>query len=392
MSLCKGAFNLSYKKLRNIVFTLHRILGFAIGLIAILLSLTGSLIVFQGEINELFQSHQQFGAILPQGDRLSLEVILDFVKAAYANQPQMALQSVYFPFKPDDFFNVVISIPDNDSVEVYVNPYTGAILGNSLHLHPNAAVQGFLKIVYELHTSLKLGELGLQIVGIVGLVTCIVVITGIILWPGWRKLMAGFKIKWSAHPKRLNFDLHKVSGITAAIFLLLTFFTGFAWNLGYVDPLIRAITFSPSLPELVSVPLAGQSPLPLSQQIKTAQLALPDGALRSIDLTKDPKAPLRLGMKLPQEREEYGKSNVYLDQYSGQVLRVDNSLKASLGDKILNSFEPLHYGTFGGLPTRILYVFVGLAPLILFITGFVMWWYRKRKQKDDYSPKQSYTN
>ncbi|MEH1900396.1 MAG: PepSY-associated TM helix domain-containing protein [Nostoc sp.] len=385
------------KKLRHLTFILHRILGFAIGLIAILVSLTGSLILFQREINE-FQQHQQFGAIFPKGDaygnpkweRFSLEVILDIVKAAYANLPEMALQRVYFPTKPDDFFNVVISIHGSDWVEVYVNPYTGAILGNSLH--PNA-VQHFLQIVYELHTSLKLGDLGLKILGVVALVMCIVVITGIILWPGWRKLMAGFKIKWDAHPKRLNFDLHKVSGITAAIFLLFTFFTGFAWNLGYVDPLIRAITFSPSLPELlVSVPLAGQSPLPLSQQIKTAQLALPDGTLRSIDLTTDPKAPLRLRMKLPQEREEYGMSNVYLDQYSGQVLRVDNSLKASLGDKILNSFQPLHFGTFGGLPTRILYIFVGLTPLILFITGFVMWWYRKRKQKDAYSQKQSYIN
>jgi uncharacterized iron-regulated membrane protein len=374
------------KKLRHLTFILHRILGFAIGLIAIPLSLTGSLIVFQHEINE-FQLHQQFGAILPKGDRLSLEAVLDIVKAAYSNLPEMALQRVSFPTKLDDFFNVVISIQDNDWVEVYVNPYTGAILGNSLD--PNA-IQGFLQFVYELHTSLKLGDLGLQIVGIVGLVTSIVVILGIILWPGWRKLIAGFKIKRDAHPKRFNFDLHKVSGITTAIFLLFTFFTGFAWNLGYVDPLIRAITLSPSLPELVSVPLAGQSPLPLSQQIKTAQLALPDGALRSIDLTTDPKAPLRLRMKLPQELEEYGKSNVYLDQYSGQILRVDNSLKASLGDKILNSFEPLHYGTFGGLPTRIIYVFFGLSPLILFITGFVMWWYRKPKQKDDYSHKQSY--
>ncbi|MEH2275553.1 MAG: PepSY domain-containing protein [Nostoc sp.] len=78
---------MSYKKLRNIVFTLHRILGFAIALIAIIVSLTGSLIVFQCEINE-FQLHQHFGAIIPQGNRLSLEVILDFVKAAYANQPQ----------------------------------------------------------------------------------------------------------------------------------------------------------------------------------------------------------------------------------------------------------------------------------------------------------------
>ncbi|MEH2406489.1 MAG: hypothetical protein V7K19_25525 [Nostoc sp.] len=28
------------------------------------------------------------------------------------------------------------------------------------------------------------------------------------------------------------------------------------------------------------------------------------------------------------------------------------------------------------MPSRIFYVFVGLAPLVLFITGFVMWRYR----------------
>ncbi|MEH1769678.1 MAG: hypothetical protein V7L27_32615 [Nostoc sp.] len=31
----------------------------------------------------------------------------------------------------------------------------------------------------------------------------------------------------------------------------------------------------------------------------------------------------------------------------------------------------MHYGTFGGLPTRILYVFVGVAPLVLFVTVFL---------------------
>ncbi|WP_234017031.1 PepSY domain-containing protein [Nostoc sp. 'Lobaria pulmonaria (5183) cyanobiont'] len=30
------------------------------------------------------------------------------------------------------------------------------------------------------------------------------------------------------------------------------------------------------------------------------------------------------------------------------------------------------------MPFRIFYVFVGLAPLILFITGFVMWKHRYR--------------
>ncbi len=44
----------------------------------------------------------------------------------------------------------------------------------------------------------------------------------------------------------------------------------------------------------------------------------------------------------------------------------------------MDAFNPLHYGTFSGLPTRILYIFVGLAPTFLFVTGFVMWRYRYR--------------
>ena len=73
-------------------------------------------------------------------------------------------------------------------------------------------------------------------------------------------------------------------------------------------------------------------------------------------------------------------SYVNLDRYSGKVLRIERSSTMALGDRILNSFSPLHFGTFGGISTRILYVFVGLAPLTLFVTGFVMWRYRKPKE------------
>jgi uncharacterized iron-regulated membrane protein len=70
-------------------------------------------------------------------------------------------------------------------------------------------------------------------------------------------------------------------------------------------------------------------------------------------------------------------TRIYLDRYSGEVLYIKNALQSSLGDRILNWFHPLHYGTFWGLPSRILYVFVGLAPLILLITGLNMYRYRK---------------
>jgi uncharacterized iron-regulated membrane protein len=221
------------------------------------------------------------------------------------------------------------------------------------------------------------GETGTVIVGIAAFLMCILTITGVFLWPGWRKLIAGFKIKLDAHPQRANFDIHKVAGIIFVVFLFLSGFTGFCWNFyDLTTPIIYAVTFSPKPTEPVSKPIASKSTLGLTKQLKIADAALPGAVPKSIYFPSKPEDALRIRMKLPQENVEYGNSNVYLDQYSGDVLRVDNALKMPSGDRVINYFIPLHYGTFGGLPTRILYVFVGLAPLILFITGFLMSWYR----------------
>ncbi|MEH2454439.1 PepSY domain-containing protein [Nostoc sp.] len=60
---------------------------------------------------------------------------------------------------------------------------------------------------------------------------------------------------------------------------------------------------------------------------------MPGAITKSIYFPNKPENALQIRMKLPQENGEYGNSNVYLDQYSGKVLRVDNGLKLSLGDR-----------------------------------------------------------
>jgi uncharacterized iron-regulated membrane protein len=62
------------------------------------------------------------------------------------------------------------------------------------------------------------------------------------------------------------------------------------------------------------------------------------------------------------------------------VVQLQDGVNPNRAEAIINQFGAVHFGTFGGVPTRILYVFVGLAPSVLLTTGFVMWWHRKRKQ------------
>ena len=46
------------------------------------------------------------------------------------------------------------------------------------------------------------------------------------------------------------------------------------------------------------------------------------------------------------------------------------------GESVLLALLQLHFGRFGGLGVRVLWVVLGLLPAVLFVTGFVLWWTR----------------
>ncbi|OKH45969.1 peptidase [Calothrix sp. HK-06] len=362
------------RKLRNIVFTLHRYIGLVVGLIVAVIGLTGSLLIFEPEI-EHFQVSQRFGNITPQGQLLSIDSILENIKAEISQKADLKIGSIIVPKDPTSPYEARLWDTNDKLTQMFINPYTGKMMGMMKEK------SSFLQWLLRLHYELLAGKTGMVIAGIAGLFLFILSATGLILWPGWRKLIAGFKIKSNAHPKRFNFDIHKVAGVVAAVFLTFTGFTGFCWNFyDWSSSAIYALTFTSKPTELVSKPISGKAPVGLSQVLLNADAAIPKAVTTYIGIPDKHDGVIRVGKRQTHETSIYGQSEITLDQYSGQVLRVADSKSLNLGDNILNSFAPLHYGTFWGLPSRILYVFVGLAPLILFVTGFVMWWYRKRKK------------
>ena len=52
-----------------------------------------------------------------------------------------------------------------------------------------------------------------------------------------------------------------------------------------------------------------------------------------------------------------------------------------VGDQVLYWLAYLHFGRFGGMPTKIIWTVVGLAPPVMFVTGVVMWWNRVLRPK-----------
>ena len=67
---------------------------------------------------------------------------------------------------------------------------------------------------------------------------------------------------------------------------------------------------------------------------------------------------------------------MYLDQYTGEALAQPPAAGRTPGDAVMSWVAPLHVGGFGATGLKVAWLVLGLAPPILFVTGFLTWWTR----------------
>ncbi|MGI8503162.1 MAG: PepSY-associated TM helix domain-containing protein [Hassallia sp.] len=368
-------------KLRPAVLVLHRLIGIIVGIVIAVIGLTGSTLVFWHEIHHELNSG--LTEVVPQEQRISIDEIEETVQKAY---PDWQISSIQMPRSPNNSYAIAITSKEDKqdkSLDVYVNPYTNAILGS---LQWESTLMG---IIYQIHESFLAGDIGKKVVGICGILLVLLSISGVILWNGWHRLAFGFKIRWRSPGKLLNYDLHKIVGIFSVTFLILLALTGFCLtSVKETRQVMHYLTNTPSIPHPTSTVIAGQTALKMSKLLELANNALTAGEVTLISYPEKPESAVSFIKKQPQEANYYGRTYIDIDQYSGKVLRIDNPLTESLRTKFANavfSIFILHTGRYGGQPMRILYVVIGLVPTILLITGFLMWrqrqWAKARRQE-----------
>lgn len=351
-------------KLRFLAFTLHRYVGVMVGILVTIIGLTGSLLVFYQEIDHSL--NPQLFQVVPQGKQVSSDSILKPVRQA---NPDLKLDSIELPRQPEETYKVWMKSKDDKWVQVYVNPYTGAILGS------RQWGRTLMTFIYDIHITLLAGSVGEIVVGICGILLLLLSVTGLILWPGWRRFATGFKIRWHSPAQLVNYDIHKVGGILSVVFLVLIASTGAGMIFHtQAEQAVHGLLGTPKPPEPKSTLVASQPRMALDAVLQKADAALPGATTTYISLPDKPDGAITVSKKLPQEVTPSGRSSVAVDQYSGKVLWVENSLEAPLATRIMNALFPLHIGIYGGLRMRILYVLIGLTPAVLFITGFALWW------------------
>jgi uncharacterized iron-regulated membrane protein len=207
----------------------------------------------------------------------------------------------------------------------------------------------------------------------------------VIWWPGARNLIDGFSVSLRRNWRRVIWELHRAIGGWTVVLIAIWAITG----LYFVFPShIRAVVnwvspLTPRRPPVSIVPNQAPPPAPSWRQaIDAAQRLDPGRFVARVVLPSSERAPFLVlfAAAQPTPTGPGSLSSIYLDRYSLERL-PEITANQSLGDVILTWLTPLHVGNFGGLPVKIAWLILGLAPPVLFVTGFITWWTRVVRRK-----------
>ncbi|WP_024903863.1 PepSY-associated TM helix domain-containing protein [Robbsia andropogonis] len=139
----------------------------------VVLAVTGILYCFQPQIDRLLH-RDLFVVPVSTGPRLSYDILLD--KAKNAEPSRAVATTLSVESAPDHSVEYRFKLANGENESVFVNPYTGAILGRLSVEHR------FTQQVRMIHRGLLLGKPGEIVMELVGCWTLVMLGTGVAMW------------------------------------------------------------------------------------------------------------------------------------------------------------------------------------------------------------------
>lgn len=354
-------------KLLRWLFRLHGITGLVTSVFLILLGLSGSALVFMEELDQY--TNRQLFHVQETRSKMSLDRIYHQITAKYPRLSGIAWLNPQAA--SDEAYNYRLYLNDGkihtyDLAVLTIDPYTGHIIREGRYDQWQA---GFMQWLFQFHFSFHFGMPGTLLTAVLGVTMLISILTGILIYRKqvWKVLCFKKSIRW--HNKRmLSSDLHRIVGVWSLIFNAVIFFTGFWLNLFAFDAHTWHAKRQVNPPNLTDV-------LSIDSLYAKASRTLPRLKAHSVYMPTQPGRGFAIRGNLPEDNPFFGKaaSGISLNVKSGTIERIQMSDKLSFPEKCRALVLPLHAGNFGGLPIRVLYVFIGLTPGLLSITGFLLY-------------------
>lgn len=380
-------------KLKKIIGFVHLWLGLVCGSVVVVSMAAASLYAWEEELSQWYYQEaifvKQKGATV-----LPFDIIFANAQKALPDKPLNGFEVfnsgeksyVFYTYYSCDTCPGWFQWKEKDYwYQVYVDPYTAQVK-EVVDMRTN-----WISLTRYLHQNLLLRyEVGHYVVGFSTLFVFVLVITGLILWFPRNKaaLKQRFKISFKYKWRRVNYDIHNVGGFYTWVIILTLAATGLVWTFEWWENRIYRL--------LGSEPDQVYATLPPFKTADTLHFSAMDKALASFSLLRPSWTKAYVAFPA-QEKDSVSEISVYMEfnTHSGWVETDDYHIHPITGDIISSSLQEtkttaakwrnsnyaIHVGSIYGWPTKVLASFCTLFLASLPITGFYVWWGRKKKRK-----------
>jgi uncharacterized iron-regulated membrane protein len=378
------------KKPKYWVGQIHLWLGLSSGLIVLLLSVTGCIYVFSQEITGWLRNDVMYVQQVKES-RLPVTTVWQSTQAAVGADKLLSSVNVYNNPERSLVFNCykASTTPSffyfgtiDQYYSVYVNPYTGKILG----IYDEEL--DFFNIVKMLHWSLLLDTpIGQQIIGWATFIFVVMLITGIILW--WpknksaRKQRFSFQWKDSTKWRRKNYDIHNIFGFYISTLAIIIAFTGMVWAFTWFQAIVYVAgsgsVTPPDIKREQSIVSNGNKEAAIERAYSVCKERHDYADAFRLSPPADSTGVIDAYIQ-PTDGTYYISHALQFDQYTGKLLRERLHSERNFGEKLITANYDIHVGAILGLPGKIMAFIASFICGMLPVTGFMIWWGRRNKK------------
>lgn len=346
---------------RRIFLNAHAWAGLSVGLVLVLVSLTGATMMFRPQLDPVV--NRGLLRVAPQPGRVALDVLAAQAKAAHPAGVQDFIR--YFS-APDQ--HALLRYTNKDTL--YFDPHTGVLLGE-LNRY-----RGFFGTLESLHRFRWLSW-GSLITGTTALVFVGIILTGLVLWlpANLGDFLTALRFNSGLTGRGRLLNLHRTAGAYAALVVLLSALTGLPQAFAWYRQGIYRITGSPLPDHPETAPQAGTMTQPLENYARKAAELVPGATETLIHFPANGLVEIYLiGPDAPHPN---ARTLLWLDATTCEVRRFTPYAQGSLGHKLYFWTISLHHGKFfAGFGQWLMFGGAMTVPLLAY-TGIASFFRRK---------------
>ena len=350
-------------------FLIHKWTSLVCTVFLLMLCLTGLPLIFHEEIDHTFGDEVE-APEMPAGTPAAR--MDQIAEAARLRHPGELIRFAFWDEKEHPHLTLLTmtetyDAPPEDDRLIVLDSRTADILDEP---PPDS---GFMYIMFKLHVDLFAGLPGMLFLGFMGLLFVVAIVSGVVLYsPFMRKLDFG-TVRTQRSTRLQWLDLHNLLGVVTLVWALVVGLTG---SINTLSQVVIGIWQQGQLAEMVAPYKDLDPPTDLGsvqRAMDTASAAVPDMDISFLawpgTLFSSPhhysvfmRGTTPLTSRLLQP--------ALIDAVSGEL--TDTRTMPWYVQTLLLS-QPLHFGDYGGLPLKVLWLVLDLITIVVLGSGLYLW-------------------